>query len=1292
MKKEARVNLASVLTLSVVTILFVALVMASPQWIEDPPSNLANASQGVEDNNPSISYNLSANVTNTTAGDIFTFEFSTTVENPTSITSDTHGSGNNNSFFYWISLNATSGILTINSTLNNETGQFNITIDVKNQDNFGAGARPFYFNITPINDAPQFTNLANQSFNETELFNYIINITDEEGNAPFKLNITFLNCSVSELSTRNCSGSYGNLTLFNSSDYTFDDTAGWINFSFTPGRNDVGSYIINFTITDSGNTTTPFNATRSQIVNFTVLDINDIPYFTYWCNDENSTTEDTEHTCYINATDIDETNNLTFTTNYTWFTFNGTTNSTVITGSENFSAFINFTAEDAQVGNWPVNITITDTGEGVGGIKSNSTIFWFFIQNKNDSVSLNNISNFTTHTSEGIKTLYVNATDDDLLITQENIYNESLTFTPDNTNITVTATTEISGTNKTQATLQYNTTYMGAGNHTINLTVRDANNASIDSDLFTIEILSNEAPVWNTTMETTFVLWEGNETYLNFSQNVSDPDNDAINFTFSNDSRFDAFLASFNLSTGVLNFTISSPTDVDVGFHNVTINAYDGATFVPNYFNFTIYNVNNAPDITNDIIQVTISSTQSNHPNGGNVNFTEGNITFLRIYIDDEDFKIPQTQTQNGFYNESINLTVTITNLTTTNTLTLFNFSEYPGFPDGTNGQTLFQTNTFTPTQDDVGFYNITINATDRSNSSVFFYFGLEIVNRPDSPTISPAISNINTSILEPIYIDVNASDPEDGSDGSETSPDSNLTFTLTNLTAEGNFITINSTTGVITNTSSMTTHAGHWEYNLTVNDTSGQIDTNLFNISVFDYPSILSPIESFQFSLIENVSSYLNFSVTHTVGVILNDTLTYTLIINNMERNTTAGYGNGTDFLWAFAPNFTDETTCSGPVNLTLNVSNAKLSNSTTWTLNVSHTNYPLSFNTDIPSEPNGSVHSFQLSNYFIDIDASDSCINQPITFNYTLINSTGNAQTVTLSDWTNSTNPIATFSVSGEGIHVSEYNITAYEKNESNSSQTISTAYSNDFNVTLIVSTTTTEVPTTSSSSSSRDVPISLKILVPEPVSAKKKDKLVIPLGVWNNGEIDLNDIVLESSIAKDGLLRSDLIASFDISFIEKLDAGDRVNVTMIVDIETQATGLFEVTINGTVRDPEYSDWAKFFIEIEEEEDVIEKIIFTEEFIVGNPECAELKESLDEARDLLARGLTFDALAKTDEVLEACKRAIAQPPSSQALSRIREQLFNYISFTAIIAFTLGLIYYYYKRYKLKRAMMGYS
>lgn len=1250
---------------------------ANPSWNVTQP---VNTSQGYEDQ--FYVYNLTLNISNPDPDPVI-FSFYTQVEGENPIVSDTHGTDKPVSYFYWINLSSSTGILTFNSTRDNQTGFFNVTVDLSIPGPQSFGTMLFLFNITPVNDAPQFQTLANQSFNRSELFTYVINITDEENNTPLSLNITFLDCIVANWSTRNCNGNYNNLTLFNSSQYSYNGTQ--LNISFTPTRNDVGNYTINFTITDSGNTTQPHNASRSQIVKFEVLNINEFPYFAFVCDDDQSTnaTEDSQFSCYINATDIDELSYLNFSANHSWFNFSESNRSTVqILGQYNFSTLVRINASDAQVGNWVVNISVNDTGFPTG---RNSTILYLNISNKNDSVFLSDIANVSQAFTTDNYVIQINATDDDLFILDKSIYNESITFSSTNENISFSNIAHVPNTNRYNATLTIDTSDW-PGFHTINITVRDANNYSISSDTFTINISDNGAPQWISGTPSSFTLYENQAFIYNFLNNITDDPGEDINFSFVvNDPQsiydnheFDSFPVA-NSDTGAISFT---PGDIDTGYWNVTITATDGKTSVARDFNFTVYNnVSDAPTL-----QLLYVSNGTLNETTRQLTFQEDNLTLFQLQLTDDDFLV--LSAQQTFYDEYLRINITLQGPTPD----LFSLSDMSSsIGAGVAVGSVFTS--FTPQKADVGQYNLTINITDFRNESIVLAYNLTVIEISHPPVITD-LDNKEFSILnETFYVNLNATDAEpcDSTTNpcNDTANPGNFTFTLSNLTRGGNFLTINSLTGVI-NFTFNSSHAGLWQYNVSVNDSDGDVDSDLFNLSVYDYPQIIFPNSSYQYNLLENQTYQLNFTANHSV---LNN-LTYTLVVNGISRNSTSSYGNGSILQWNFTPNFTDETTCTGMVNLTLNVSNSKLSNTTSWNLTINHTNYPISFYDNIESlGPGGSPIGITLSDYFRDLDASDTCINQTIGFSYTLVpNSTTGSITVTFVDWENATIPTASFS-SGDDLANGTFSITAVEYSLTNHSQTINNATSNNF--TVEIESESDEQPTPSSGSGgsgSGSRIVSLKIIVPGPVSAKQKDRIVVPISLVNDGDVDLRGILLSAYVAKDGLLRSDLLASFDRSSFEMLRAGQQEDLTMIVDIDTSATGLFEVTINATVENPEYSDWAKFFIQIEEDIDILERIIFTEEFIIGNPQCAEYVDLIEEAKALYNQGKPDAAQLKTEEALDACKSAIIQEPRARVYQRIGDKFFTYAAVASLGAFVLGFAYYSYRKVKLRRQIYGYS
>ena len=407
-------------------------------------------------------HNFSANITGT--GENITFSISEDVINTVKWNSTII---NYSQISSWIFIsNATTGELTINATRTNQTGLFTLPVRVSwinssESQNYGKVVQ-FNFNVSSVNDAPGFFSLTNQSFNILSRFNYIILGSDEESNIPYYFNITFLSCAVANWSTRGT-----NCELFNSTQYSTNNTA--INISFIPLKNDVGNYTINFTINDSG---TPTKYT-SVIVNFSVLDVNTPPLFTYICDNERNTTENSNFTCYINATDYGEENNLTFSSNVSWFLNNNKSTVNSSTGYRGY-ALVNFTSSDLQVGNWSINVSVRDSGNPS---KINSSVIWFYVDNVNDSVRIYNSANVSVYNTSTTQTLYFNASDDDLLIPGKSVYNESLTFSSNESWVTV-STFSVTG-NRTVGRIQFDPK-RAVGVSLVNISVRDANNFSSD--------------------------------------------------------------------------------------------------------------------------------------------------------------------------------------------------------------------------------------------------------------------------------------------------------------------------------------------------------------------------------------------------------------------------------------------------------------------------------------------------------------------------------------------------------------------------------------------------------------------------------------------------------------------------------------------------------------------------------------------------------------------------------------------------------------------------------------------
>ncbi|MBU4070325.1 MAG: PRC-barrel domain-containing protein [Nanoarchaeota archaeon] len=1186
----------------------------------------------------------------------------------------------------WISiLSAITGNLSINATHNNQTGFFVIPIEAKNTTDDAATTVNFEFIINATNDFPNFTNIDTE-YNLTQNINFAdyLNASDEEEHYPLFFNISFFdNCSLANWSTRG----EGNCSFFNA-DY-FSNISALMNF--TPSHNDVGIYWANLSVMDNGenytcphaycdNTTYQQNKTiyYSRVVVFNVFSTLDVNI----SDCQNKVFQENESgTCIINITTKDQADSLNisskgFLRNYdasvvnaSWFY------STNQFTAENFSKtiVINYTPQKTEIGNWTINFSVQDLTSGESSVEQ---IYVYVNRTINDIPELANIEN--QNTSINLLTrINISAYDDDLLIPDKNNsfggYNETSSFTAiilNQSNLSQELSLNgfdveilnmpVSGTNRTEAKIEFTPNESESGNYTINISVSDVEN-TIDSLVFNLSILSNAAPVWNATIYYFDLIV--NSSYINTSNfylNLTDGyviDSDLDDtLEFSNTSA----MPSLNLtSAGIINFT---PYKQDVGGWSFNITATDDLGLTnTSIFIFNISNTN-----TNPVIETPISAVNASVASNSNITCAEDNITTITLWIDDDDVKITNKTT----YNETFIVNVTIQG----NNSNLFEFVIDSSFPTTGSNKSRYEA-VFTPNRTDAGIYNITINVTDASNASDVLVFNLTVESVNDFPVLED-ISNQTSASNRSFYYDFNASDEEDGND-----TQGNLIFSYDFISGTdfiNNNQTIFNTTSGILNVTFNDTQGGIYSINLSVNDSENLIDSQLFSISVYSAPNINYPLLGDNFSLQENVTSNLNFTINHS----MEDNLTYLFYINDILKNSSDYYGNNTNFTWQFAPNFTDETHGDFK-NLTLVVypSTSSLINKTdinttmNWNINITHTNSPVSFSGyigDRQASYDSSI-TVNLSSYFADVDYADAYINQTVNFSVES-DSFPSYISASVSDW------ILTLSSS---IAVTEIlNITGNDS--------FSEATSNSFEVEFTTPTVTTvTTPSTGGGGggSTTEVYVSLKIIVPEPASVYQKDRIVLPITLYNSGKKILSGITLSGSVEGDSSIINDVKLSFEETYVSSLGIGEKKVVNLIMDVNTDEVGAFEVTLNASVENPDYEDWGKIYFTIKEGgSGVLGKLLFVEEFLVDNPECAELTEIVKEARDFFDKGDFINTVLKINQAIDACKRAISQPNMMRERENLEEKFYRYLLIITIIVFFIGFTYYSYKRMKLKR------
>ncbi len=1206
---------------------------------------------------------------------------------------------------YWINLtDDVLGLMNFTSSKDNETGRFNITMSVQNDTGSG-DIETFFFEVNATNDAPEFVNMSSVfNLTQNQSFYDYLNATDQESHLNLTFNISFFidNCSHASWSQRNdgenCSLFVLGMTL---TDLTNDSAA----MNFTPTKDDVGTYWANISVMDFGeNYSCPHNYCDAAAYeqNQTTIYSVAVRFNVFASLDANITdcenkvfTENVADFCYINLTTQGEEDALNISSiallrnygggvlNRSWFLVNSTTT------SDNFTKeiLINVTPQKTEIGNWTINFTVFDDTYGQN-ITVQIPVYVERNSSLNDAPEITDVANVQT-SMDLERTISLSVYDNDLLIPDKNDvsggYNETITFnatlfnqsdlsqalTIDNFTVTILSMPVLNvtvPTNQTTAEIRFTPNETQVGDYTVNLSVNDSENAFY-SIIFNLTISSNTFPTWNqtnysfdltvnSTLATTDQFGPINLTGDLYVTDIGDV------LTFTSSTAF----PGFNLSSGgMVDFT---PWKLDIGYWEFSVTANDSLGLEnTTLFIFNVSNINTEPMMETPLSVNVNATVESN----SNITTAEDNYTIITLWVQDEDLKV--NASQKSYYNETLTVNLTIEGPNSS----LFSFTKDGNFPTPGANRTRY-TASFTPGKSDIGGYNVSINVTDISNASVFLSFNLTIIEISHNPVLMN-LTNQSSGVNRTLYYNINASDTEDGDDSS-----GNLTYDYAFLSGTdfiGNNESIFNTTSGELDITFNDTQAGKYNINITVNDTDGSIDSQDFWVLVYGTPNITFPLPTYNFSLQENVTSSLIFRANHSV----NDNLTYAFYLNEIYKYNASSYGNNTNLTWAFTPNFTDETYgLFENLSLLIYPATSDLANATdfnytiNWNSNITHNNSPVAFRGYIgyKQATYNSDIEIDLTQYFSDIDYTDAKYNQTVNFTISSNSSPTDITSSVSSDWLLTLSAI---------IAVTEMlNITASDINSSDNS-ILTSVTSNDFLVKFTEPETVTVTPSGGGGTTLQ--PVSLKIIMPDPVSAFKKDQIVLPITLQNDGKISLFGINLSGSVAKDGELRNDIILSFDKTYFSSLGVGNSEAVTLTADIDTDDLGTFEITINASVTSPKYHDWGKIYLTIQEGDKIQEKLLFIEEFIVENPECLELKELIEEAKQYAREGNTEMANQKAEEAINACREAIEQPTRGLTREVVENKLYRYLAIATVFAFFTGISYYSYRRIKLKRSAL---
>ncbi|USN45862.1 MAG: hypothetical protein H6502_01895 [Candidatus Woesearchaeota archaeon] len=560
-------------------------------------------------------------------------------------------------------------------------GDTNFTFYVKDDTPSLLGITVTY-TVAEVNDQAYFLpNLTNQQATEDITFNYSISGFDEEGDEPFTFNMSTDLASIIFVQSSN--------------------TEGYVTFnrpSNAPQFADRGLWTVYMNISDNASLLPPVET--SFTIN--VSAVNQLPQIT-----SNLVTPDTNQsdlfTFYINASDADVADNITFTITPRTCSLSNPWSFTTLVNGSNASIVINQIMTNDHVACRNVRIRVTDDH---GGYTENNVTF--NILNLNDAPviyeltdGIYNLSNFTW---------YVNATFSSPLnysdVDQLTYAGDTLTFSTNHSNFTI---------NSTSGEFNFTVGPGLIGNYLFEVYVDDGE--AITTAIANITIRNNSVPVMTVSL-------------VNYTQGILgssyftaiDRDGDNLTWSFAYEAGFNASnlgLVQGNMTLYWMNFT---PTNAQVGNKTLNVSVCDLAN-VCDYevLSFEIGNANDAPIWDNN--QDNVSDA---------INFG--------ILVEDVLY-------ENVFYATDIDFFVLDDNLT-------FNFAFTGASPTGfaySKTDVNEVTVSFVPQSGEYGVYEANASVTDAGGLVDWQLVNITIYNEsvpPQFTQVTPFMSNtsLNTS------------------------------------------------------------------------------------------------------------------------------------------------------------------------------------------------------------------------------------------------------------------------------------------------------------------------------------------------------------------------------------------------------------------------------------------------------------------------------------------------------------------------------------------------------------------
>ncbi|WP_144394703.1 putative Ig domain-containing protein [Pleionea sediminis] len=590
----------------------------------------------------------------------------------------------------WLSFNTGTGALTGTPT-NDEVGDHSVTLRVN--DGTVDVDQSFTITVSNTNDSPTITSTAVTSATEDAAYSYTFTASDVDVGDTLTLSAPTLPTWLS-----------------------FNTGTGAL--TGTPTNDEVGDHNVTLRVNDG-------TVDVDESFTITVGNTNDDPVVTSTA--VTAATEDTAYSYTFTASDVDVGDTLTLSapTLPSWLSFN--TGTGALTG----------TPTNAEVGDHNVTLRVND---GTVDVDQSFTIT---VSNTNDSPTITSTA-VTAATEDTAYSYTFAATDDDV--------GDTLTYSAP------TLPTWLSFDAGTGA-LTGTPTNDEVGDHNVTLRVNDG---TVDVDeSFTITVSNvNDDPVITSTAVTT----ANEDAAYSYTFTATDDD---VGDTLTYSAPTLPTWLSFDTGTGELTGT---PTNDEVGDHNVVLRVNDGTVDVDESFTITVSNTNDSPTITSTAVTSVNEDAAYSY-------------TFTATDVDVGD----------------------------TLTLSAPTLPTWLSFDSGTGALT------GTPTNDEVGNHNVTLRVND-GTVDVDESFTITVSNVNDDPVVtSTAVTSVDEDSAYSYTFTVNDVDVGDA-----------LTLSAPTLPT---WLSFNTSTGALTGTP-LDADVGDHNVTLRVNDGTVNVDQS-FTITV---------------------------------------------------------------------------------------------------------------------------------------------------------------------------------------------------------------------------------------------------------------------------------------------------------------------------------------------------------------------------------------------------------------------------------------------------------------------------